>query len=298
MGTETASARFRAIDAWADEDIAAALIEDQFAAVAAVHAAHGALVAAAAAAAARLEEGYGRLVYAGAGSSGRIAVQDAAELPPTFGWPRKRVMSLLAGGVAALADAAEESEDDAAAGAAAVAGIEVGTADVLIAATASGGTAFTCAALDAAKRRGALTIGLANNPGTRLLTAADHPVLLDTGAEVVAGSTRLKAGTAQKVALNTFSTLLMIRLGHVHDGLMIDVEPGNAKLAARILHMVVTVAGVSEEAARRALAAAGGRAKPAILVLRGLSPAEANAVLARNRGRLRAALAALEEGGR
>lgn len=293
--TELADPRYRDLDAWPPEAALAALWEGQMAAAAAVHAALPAIAAAAAAAAPRLEAG-GRLVYAGAGTSGRLAVQDAVELVPTFGWPAARLVLLPAGGPAALTGAVEGAEDDAAAARAAVAEHALGAADVAIGVAASGGTPFTCAVLEAASARGALTIGIANSPGTKLLALAAHPILAATGAEPIAGSTRLKAGTAQKIVLNLFSTLLMLRLGHVHRGRMVDMVAGNAKLRARARAMLRDLTGVEEAAAESALAAAAGNVKTAVLLLRGLDLPAARALLLRHRGRLRAALAELGPG--
>lgn len=293
--TELVDPRYRDIDAWPPEVALAALFEAQLAAASAVQAALPALAAAAAAAAVRLEAG-GRLVYAGAGTSGRLAVQDAVELVPTFGWPAARLVLLPAGGPAALISAIEGAEDDEAAARAAVAEHALGAADVAIGIAASGGTPFTCAVLAAAAARGALTIGVANRPGTRLLALAAHPILADTGAEPVAGSTRLKAGTAQKIVLNLFSTLLMLRLGHVHRGLMVDMVAGNAKLRARARAMLHDLTGAEPAAAEAALATSGGNVKTAVLLLRGLDLQASRALLARHRCHLRAALAELDGG--
>ncbi len=260
------------------------------AAVAAVRAALPSIEQAAAACLPRLR-GQGRLVYAGAGTSGRIAAADGAELPPTFDWRSGRVVLLVAGGPAALTGAIENAEDRADQAEADLAACRVGPEDVMLALAASGATPYTLACLNAARQAGALTIGVANSPGAPLLAAAEHPVLLDTGAEVLAGSTRMKAGTAQKAALNLFSTLVMIGLGRVWRGQMVDMVARNDKLRARALRMLCELTGADEAAARRALAATGLRVKPAVLVLRGLAAAEADALLARHGGHLRAALA-------
>jgi N-acetylmuramic acid 6-phosphate etherase len=293
--TELVDPRYRDIDAWPPEAALDALFEAQLAAASAVQAALPAIAAAAAAAAPRLEEG-GRLLYAGAGTSGRLAVQDAVELVPTFGWPAARLVLLPAGGPAALIAAVEGAEDDEAAARAAVGEHALGAADVAIGVAASGGTPFTCAVLQAAAARGALTIGIANSPGTRLLALAAHPILIATGAEPIAGSTRLRAGTAQKIVLNLLSTLLMLRLGHVHRGLMVDMVAGNAKLRARARAMLRDLTGAEEAAAEAALAAAAGNVKTAVLLLHGLDFPAARALLLRHRGRLRAALAELGAG--
>ncbi|GAA5534221.1 N-acetylmuramic acid 6-phosphate etherase [Deinococcus aluminii] len=264
--------------------------DDQRAAVEAVRAAAPALARAVEAALPRLERG-GRLVYVGAGTSGRLGVLDATELTPTFSWPMTRAVPLIAGGERAIRQAVEGAEDDAEAGGADVCAAGVGPQDVLIAVAASGTTPYVLGAVKAARAAGALTIGLANNPGTPLLAAVDYPVALDTGPEVISGSTRLKAGTAQKIALNTLSSALMVRLGKVYGNLMVDVKASNAKLEARAVRLTCHATGASEAEARLALAAAGGRVKTALVMLRlGLSAPEAEARLAAADGHARAAL--------
>jgi N-acetylmuramic acid 6-phosphate etherase len=195
--------------------------------------------------AARLADGDGRIIYAGAGSAIRIGVQDGVELRPTFNWPRARVDYLVAGGPGALMDAVENAEDDSAAAAAAVSTMNIGPADTVLAISASGKTAFTCAAAASAGIAGALTIGIFNNADAPLADHIEIGIPLITGAEAVAGSTRLKAGTAQKVCLNMISTLVMTRLGFVRDGQMIAMQPSNAKLRARFesIHALENDAG-------------------------------------------------------
>ena len=285
--TETVAARMRGLDTWTPELILQALWEQQLAAVAAVGPALPAIAAAAAAAVPRLLAG-GRRVYAGAGTSGRIGVQDGAELPPTFDWPAERLVLLMAGGAAAFTQAIENAEDDAASAEAAIAAHRVGPQDVVIGIAASGSTPFTTVALAAARQRGALTVAVANAVGT-LLAVAEFPILVETGSEAVAGSTRLKAGTAQKVVLNLFSTLVMIRLGRVHDGLMVDMQARNAKLRARAVRMLRQLTDCDEAAAVAALGRTGGRVKPAVLAVFGSDAPDA--VLDRHDGSLRAALA-------
>lgn len=226
MDTERASPRYSGIDLWDPSEILDAMIEAQFAAVAATRAARPALERAAGAIEARIRY-RGRLVYAGAGTSGRLAVQDGAELMPTFSWPEQRLVLLMAGGKQALLKSVEGAEDEVSHAERLVRQHVIDGKDALIAVAASGATPFTLACMREAKRRGALTIGIANNRGAPLLEEADCPVWLDTGAEPIAGSTRLKAGTAQKIALNLLSTLVMILLGRVYDGLMVDVQAVN-----------------------------------------------------------------------
>ena len=290
--TEAISARFAAMDGWASPDILDALLEGQMAAVAAVRPALPALADAADAAAERLRDG-GRLAYAGAGTSGRIAVQDGAELTPTFAWPRDRLVFLMAGGDSALIEAVENAEDRDDLARRDVARTGLGPPDVMLALAASGATPYTLACLQAARAAGALTIAVAHSPGAPLLAAAQHPILIETGAEPVAGSTRMKAGTAQKVTLNLFSTALMVRLGRVYRGQMVDMAARNAKLRARAVRMLQTLSGCTPDAAAAALSQADGTVKTAMLILRGLSRAEADALLARHRGQLRPALDAL-----
>jgi N-acetylmuramic acid 6-phosphate etherase len=294
METERFSPRYSGIDAWSPGDILAAMIEAQFAAVAAVAAARPALEAAALGLEARLGAGGGRLVYAGAGTSGRLAVQDGAELMPTFGWPAERLLLLMAGGQEALTESVEGAEDEPAQALALAERHAIGPQDALVAVAASGTTAFTLACLEEAGRRGALTVGIANNAGTPLLEAARHPVLLDTGPEPIAGSTRLKAGTAQKVALNLLSSLVMIRLGHVYHGLMVDVQTLNRKLIRRSEAMVAHLTGATAKEARAALEQAGGSVKLAVLVARGCDPEEGRRLLEQAGGHLRAALQLVE----
>jgi N-acetylmuramic acid 6-phosphate etherase len=294
--TEQVSARFRDLDLWDSAQAADALWEGQMAALAALRPALPALAAAADAAAARLGApaggGTGRLIYTGAGTSGRLAALDAAELPPTFDWPHERTLLLIAGGTASLLRAAEGAEDDAAAAEAGLAEMAAGPADVLIALAASGGTPFTVAALATARAQGVLTIAIANSPGAPLLAAGDYAILIDTGAEAIAGSTRMKAGTAQKAALTLLSTLIMIRLGRIHDGRMIEMRPTNAKLLARARRMVADLTGCDDNAATAALDQAGGSSKLAsLMILRGLDRVAAEALLSRHGGILRHALA-------
>jgi len=287
--TETILARYADLDAWPPGDMLAAMWEAQLAAVAAVRPALPAIEAACVAASARLA-GTGRLVMVGAGTSGRIGVQDGAELPPTFNWPQSRLLLLMAGGDIAFTKSVEGAEDDRDAAIAAIATHGVGPDDVVIGLAASGSTPFTTAAIIAARAAGALTIGMSNAAGGALLTAAEHPILVETGGEVIAGSTRMKAGTAQKVVLNLLSSTVMVLLGHVHRGLMVDIQAKNAKLKLRAIRMLRTLTGCDETAATAALAATDGRIKPAVLVVHGLDAGAADAALAKHSGRLRRAL--------
>jgi N-acetylmuramic acid 6-phosphate etherase len=270
------------------------MIEGQFAAVAAVHAARPALERAALAIEERLRAG-GRLVYAGAGTSGRLAVQDGAELMPTFSWPSERLLLLMAGGDDALLRAVEGAEDTPDEAAALIYRHRIDAKDVLIAVAASGSTPFTLACLREAAVRGALTVGIANNADTPLLNEAEHPVWLDTGAEPIAGSTRMKAGTAQRVALTLLSSLVMIRLGRVYEGLMVDVQPSNRKLVRRSEAILAQLTGHSRDQVRDALRQAKGSVKLALLLLEGRSLDEARGALDTASGDLRAAKTLIEE---
>jgi N-acetylmuramic acid 6-phosphate etherase len=290
LQTEHASPRYSGIDRWEPPDVLDAMIEGQFAAVAAVRAARPALERAALAAKARLTQ-RGRLVYAGAGTSGRLAVQDGAELIPTFSWPEDRLLLIMAGGKDALFQSVEGAEDEMEEGRRLIEQHRLHASDVLVGVAASGTTPFTLACLREAKRRGALTIGIANNRGTPLLEETDHPIWLDTGSEPIAGSTRMKAGTAQRIALTLFSSLLMILLGRVYEGLMVDVQAVNAKLVRRSEDMLLRLTGRSREEVRDALGRANGSVKVALMLLRGCELNEARSLLELAGGQLRAALA-------
>jgi N-acetylmuramic acid 6-phosphate etherase len=290
MDTERPSPRYADIDVWDPADILDAMIEGQFAAVAAVRAVLDAIERAAAAVEARLSAG-GRLIYAGAGTSGRLAVQDGAELMPTFNWPRERLLLLMAGGDQAMVRAVEGAEDERGQADELVRRHHINSKDALVAVAASGTTPFTVACMRAGKRLGALTVGIANNASTPLLTEADHAIFLQTRAEPIAGSTRMNAGTAQRVTLNLLSTLVMIRLGRVYRGLMVDVQASNRKLTRRKEEMLVYLTGKSRTDAQAAIAAANGDLKVAVLLLNGCDAERARSILAKANGRLRAALA-------
>lgn len=279
MSTESIDPRYAGLDRWPLPTAARAMWEAQLGAVAALEPALDTIAAASEAAAQRLRDG-GRLVYAGAGTSGRLAMLDGVELTPTFGWPAERIKTLIAGGPRALSEAVEGAEDDEEAARTAVAAAQVDRADVFIAVAASGRTPFTCAALAKARALGALAIGIANSRDTPLLEIADHAILADTGPEVIAGSTRMKAGTAQKIALNLLSSAIMIALGRVHAGRMIAMRATNAKLRTRAEIMVADLARVSHEAASKALAATEGEIGAAVLVASGCTPSEAADLLA------------------
>jgi N-acetylmuramic acid 6-phosphate etherase len=267
------------------------LIADQGRAAGAVHMAARSISDAVGAALPRLQAG-GRLVYVGAGTSGRLGLLDSVELNPTFSWPQDRVLSLLAGGREAVHGAIEGAEDDRARAAQDIRAANVGPKDVVVLLAASGSTPYVVAALHAAREAGALTIGIANNPGAELATGAEVGITLDTGPEVISGSTRLKAGTAQKIALNTFSSALMVRLNKVYGNLMVDLRPTNAKLVRRAIRLTAIATGADEQRAREVLEASGFQVKVAIVAIgQGLDVESARARLAAAHGSVRAALA-------
>ena len=289
MRTEQISPRYVELDSWSTAEMIAAMYEGQLAAAAAVRGALGAIAAAVEDAVPALQRG-GRIVYAGAGTSGRIGVQDGSELPPTFDWPADRVVFAMAGGLDALVRSAEQAEDDEAAGAQAMADAKIGADDVVIGVAASGTTPFTVGALRASSASGAVTIAVANNPDAPLFEVARHRILADTGSEVIAGSTRMKAGTAQKIVLNLFSTAVMVKMGRVYRGLMVDMRARNAKLRRRAEAMVSEIVRCPEGDAARYLEQADGNVKTAVLIGFGLDRSEATKLLQRHGGNLRSAI--------
>ncbi|MEM9170521.1 MAG: N-acetylmuramic acid 6-phosphate etherase [Pseudomonadota bacterium] len=290
MKTEAISERYADLDKWATEAAVEAMWEGQLAAVAAVRSEISAIAQAADAAAERFLAG-GRLIYGGAGTSGRLAVQDGVELGPTYGWPAHRLGYVIAGGMEALVKSAELAEDDSAAARADLGTIDLTRNDVVVGVAASGRTPYTLAVIDAAAEVGALTIGIANNRPSAILDAADIGICAETGAEIVAGSTRMKAGTAQKVVLNLFSTAAMIRCGRVYKGLMVDMVISNDKLRRRAETMIARLAETTPGDAAAALDAARGDIKTGVLCALGASAADAKILLTQSRGVLRDAIA-------
>ncbi len=285
--TEVIEAQYAGIDTWSDGQILDALLAGQERAIAAVRRAQPAISRAAEGVAQRLKVG-GKLYYAGAGTSIRVGVQDGTELPATFGIDESQLGYLIAGGRDAIFDTLADKEDS----------VEDGqrnaslctSKDALIAIAASGRTPYTIAAATEAKRHGSLVVAVVNVPHTALGKIADIEIVLHSGAEVVAGSTRMGAGTAQKAALNLLSTLLGIKLNAVHDGMMVAMRPENIKLKERAAQIIAQIAGVELEAARQALREAEA-IKPAILLCAGASSvAQAKALLAGASGNLRLAL--------
>ncbi|AVR99001.1 N-acetylmuramic acid 6-phosphate etherase [Pseudoduganella armeniaca] len=290
LKTETPSPQHPLLDQYPVPELVAAFVDDQFNAVQAVRNAVPRIARAVEAAVPRIEAG-GRLLYVGAGTSGRLGVLDSVELYPTFSWPHERAVALLAGGESAMFVAVEGAEDDYDQGGRAMAAAQPGERDVVLLLAASGATPYVLGALHTARAAGALTIGLANNAGSPLANEAEIGITLDTGSEIISGSTRLKAGTSQKIALNTISSAIMVRLHKVYGNLMVDLKPTNAKLYARALRLTMHATGADEAAARAALEACGHHVKVAIVALRRQVPVEqAEALLARAGGSLRAAV--------
>ena len=266
-----------------------AMYDGQLAACAAVRPALPAINAAVEAAVLNLKRG-GRLVYVGAGTSGRIAIQDGAELGPTYDWPSDRIVFLMAGGLQAVLESVEGAEDDEAKGAEAIANAELNENDVVIAVAASGTTPFTIGALRSAGARGALCIAVANNRGAPLFEPAHHRILIETGTEVLAGSTRMQAGTAQKIVLNLFSTAVMVKLGRVYRGLMVSMRASNAKLIRRAEVIVSQIVGCAENHAAKFVERADGDVKIAVLLGLGWKQTEAAEALLKHEGNLRAVI--------
>lgn len=233
----------------------------------------------------------GRLIYIGAGTSGRLGVLDAVECVPTFGVPPGLVVGLIAGGPPALTRSVEGAEDDREQGRADLYTLSPTPDDSVVGIAASGSTPYVIAAVEAASALGALTVALSCNTPAPLLDAAHIPIPLPVGPEVITGSTRLKAGTAQKMTLNMLSTGVMVRLGKVYGNLMVDVQPTNDKLVLRARRIVAQIADVTPEAAADLLAQTDGEVKTAIVMARrGVTPAEARDLLRAAGGRLRAVI--------
>jgi len=292
LKTESPDERHADLDQYPTADLVAVLIDDQINAVNAVRAAVPAITAAVSAALPRIDAG-GRLIYVGAGTSGRLGVLDSVELYPTFSWPHERAVALLAGGIDAMFIAVEGAEDDLSKGSADMRDVHPGPNDVVLLLAASGGTPYVLGALRAAREAGALTVGFANNTGAPVAGEADIGVTLDTGSEVISGSTRLKAGTSQKIALNTFSSALMVRLNKVYGNLMVDLKATNAKLVLRAVRLTMFATGADERAARETLEQCDFHVKVAIVALmKKTSIDQARGLLEASRGSVRQALAA------
>lgn len=245
----------------------------------------------------RMKEG-GRLFYAGAGTSGRLGVLDASEIPPTYGTPMDLVQGMIAGGKSAVFETQEGAEDSVEQGSFDVAS-RVMTQDVVVGIAASGRTPYTLAAVEEAKRRGCLTIAVTNNPNSPLAATADIAIAPVVGPEVVMGSTRMKAGTAQKLVLNMLSTGVMIKLGKVYSNLMVDMIASNAKLQQRAIRMVALATGADDGTAGQALAEADGSVKAAtVALLAGVETRVALEAVARSGGLVRQAIEMARGGAR
>lgn len=280
MLTEQSDPRFRGLDEMSIAEIVATMNTADFDVPRAVEAALPQIVAAIEAAAPRFCAG-GRLIYVGAGTSGRLGVLDAAECPPTFHTDPHRVIGLIAGGPEAITSAVEGVEDDPGQGVRDVEEVSPGVPDTVVGLAASGRTPYVIGALGAARRAGALTIGISANRDTEVSSHADCPIEVRTGPEVLAGSTRLKAGSAQKQVLNMISTALMVRAGRTYGNLMVDMNPSNAKLRARATELVARIAEVPSEQAAAALDRCGFEIKTAaVMVVRGESADQARDRLA------------------
>ena len=284
--TEARHDASRDLDLRSSVDLVRVIAGDQRVAVAVVEGAAEAIARIIDRVVERLERG-GRLHYIGAGTSGRLAVQDASEIPPTFGAPPELVQAHIAGGAAAMTRAVEGAEDDAGA-ALRLVDATIAASDAAIGISASGGATYVVRAIEAARAKGAYAAAIVNAAGTPLEQVAEDVVLLETGPEVLTGSTRLKAGTAQKIALNAISTATMVRLGKVYDNLMVDVVATNAKLRNRARRLVETLTGCDAREADQILERAGGRVKvAAVMARRGVGATEAEALLSEERGFLR-----------
>ena len=282
--TEQRNPRTRGIDAKSTIEILRAIHREDASVPAAISAALPAIARAADAIARTLRQG-GRLFYVGAGTSGRLAALDAAELPPTFGTPPRMVQAVIAGGRRALTHAVEGAEDNRAKGAKDLAGRGLNARDAVVGIAASGGTPYVLGALEFAKRNGAVTIGLTSNPRTPITRVAQISIVTRTGPEVITGSTRMKAGTAQKLVLNMLSTAAMIRLGRVYDNWMIGVALTNRKLQARGLRILMEASGAGVSESTRALRLTGHNLGAALIMLKtGASAREAIRLLRDTQG--------------
>jgi N-acetylmuramic acid 6-phosphate etherase len=290
MTTESINPLTQDLDLLPTLGLVQTIAQDQENAVAAVLAASQQIARAVDLATERLAAG-GRLLYAGAGTSGRLAYLDSSELTPTFGWLPERAVVAMAGGQSAVFKAVEGAEDDFAMGKVDVVALVPTAQDVLIGIAASGGTPYVLGALEAALEVGALRIGLSNNPNAAVLNASDVPILLETGAEAISGSTRLKAGTAQKIALNTLSSSIMVRLNKVYGNLMVDVQATNQKLVARAVRLTCLATQASPDTAKAALEQSGWHVKTAIVMIKmSLGATQARALLESVQGSVRRAI--------
>jgi N-acetylmuramic acid 6-phosphate etherase len=290
LTTEQSNAASRQIDCLSAVEIARLMNAEDASVALAVSREVEAIGAAIQGIVARMEQG-GRLIYVGAGTSGRLGVLDASECPPTFSALPEQVIGWIAGGERALIHATERLEDDIEAGRAVAEELGIGPLDSVVGLTASGRTPYVLGAVEAARERGAFTVGVACNQPSQLAERVEVMIAPVTGPEVISGSTRLKAGTAQKMVLNMLSTGAMIKLGKTFGNLMVDVKASNAKLQERAIRIVQEATGLERESAAEALADAGGETKTAIVsLLAGIVPEEARALIEQSGGSVRAAL--------
>jgi N-acetylmuramic acid 6-phosphate etherase len=290
LTTEASNPRTRFLDALATPDLIALMHEEDRVVADAVQGQIGAIAAAVDAIAARMHKG-GRLIYCGAGTSGRLGVLDAAECPPTFSASPAQVIGLIAGGPSAFLKAVEGAEDSAELGAADLQALQVGPKDCVVGIAASGRTPYALGALAHGKQVGALTVAVVCNKPSPVAAAAEFPIEVVTGPEVLTGSTRMKAGTATKMVLNMLSTGVFVRLNKVYGNLMVDLQASNQKLKARAVHIVAAAAQVDDGRAAAALSACDGEVKVAIVSLRkAVPPAVARTLVFHHDGSVRQAL--------
>lgn len=288
--TESVDPALSDIDSWPTSDLVQVMMDRDAEILAAVAACQPQISTAIDAITGRLSRG-GRLIYLGAGTAGRLGVLDASEIPPTFGTSPDLVQAIIAGGHEAIGAAVENAEDDAAAGRRALAAANLTPLDAVVGIAASGRTPYVLGGLDYAREIGAYTVGLTNNPASAVGQAAEIAIDVVIGGEFVAGSTRLRSGTAQKMVLNMISTVTMIHLGKTYGNLMVDMQATNDKLRVRSERTVTTATGASPQRAAAALRDAEGSVKLAILIVKtGLAPAQARQLLAVHGGHLRAAV--------
>jgi N-acetylmuramic acid 6-phosphate etherase len=290
LTTEAANPEWAEIDTWPTGRLVAGMIDADRGLYDAVASCGDAITAAVDGIVERMSRG-GRLIYMGAGTAGRLGVLDASEIPPTFGTDPSLVVGVIAGGSTAVTQAVENAEDDVGAGAQALVDLEVCEADTVVGIASSGRTPYVLGGLAEASRRGALTIGLTNNAGSAVGDASDIAIEVVVGPEFIAGSTRLRSGTSQKLVLNVMSTCAMVQLGKTYGNLMVDLRATNEKLRVRAVRTVVAATGVTETEAVAAVRGAEGSVKTAILmVLAGVDAAEARVRLSAAKGHLRLAL--------
>ena len=293
--TEQRNPRTRGIDEKSTIDILRTIHREDATVVKAVAGALPAIARAVDAIAQALQHG-GRLFYVGAGTSGRLAALDAAELPPTFGTPARMVQAVIAGGRRALTHAVEGAEDNRAQGVRDLAALGVSRKDIVVGITASGSTSYVLGAVEFARRRRAITIAITSNPRTLVTQLAKISIVTPTGPEVITGSTRMKAGTVQKMVLNMLSTASMIRMGHVYDNWMVGVALANRKLQVRGLRILAEASGATVAEATRALRQSGHTMDVAFIMLKaGANAGEARQCLRATSGNLREALARLKQ---